>query len=472
MSEIKLISPLLDGFSVGNPISEHNGVCCYPAIKENTDKKYIVKVISIPASQVQMDALLLAGAYKDPADAMEYFHLLGSDILKEAELLKKLSKLDGFLPYESWQMEPITRRRLGYQVYLVGSYKKSLEKYLKKHAVTHLEAINLGLDLCAALTVCRESGSLYVALKPANIFVSDKKEYRIGDLGFVNLDALNYSALPEKYYSPYTPPELYDPMVSLNLTADTYALGMILYQLYNDGQLPFKGRKVPQETEFPSPVNADYELAEIIMKAIHPNVDERWKDPKELGKALAAYMQKNAVNDIPITPYTPLDIPAENIVPVQELEEEPISNSSDSESSEGAAVSAVQTVTEEAPTAEENKLDALQDEDDPSVPSEEIAAEEEKIEQEERPTGIVEEHTPDPDIEEEEKEENRSGALAEIMDKAEELISHELPEDIKIHQPVEQPDPFAFVVDDLEEMDDTASLEEPEIAEEPDKNSE
>ena len=308
MSEIKLISPLLDGFSVGNPISEHNGVCCYPAIKENTDKKYIIKVISIPASQVQMDALLLAGAYKDPADAMEYFRLIGNDILEEAELLKKLSKLDGFLPYEGWQMEPITRRRLGYQVYLVSSYKKPLDKHLKKHAVTHLEAINLGLDLCAALTVCRESGSLYVDLKPSNIFVSDKKEYRIGDLGFVKLDALNYSAMPEKYFSPYTPPELYDPMTALNLTADTYALGMILYQLYNDGQLPFQGKIVPEETVFPSPVNADYELAEIIMKAIHPNPDERWKDPKELGKALAAYMQRNAVNDVPITPYTPLDV--------------------------------------------------------------------------------------------------------------------------------------------------------------------
>ena len=135
MSDIKLISPLLDGFSLGNPISEHHGVRCCPAIKENTDKKYIVKIISIPASQVQMDALLLAGAYKDPADAMAYYSQVGEDIMQEAELLKKLSKLDGFLPYEGWQMEPITRRRLGYEVYLVGSYKRTLDKYLKKHVL-------------------------------------------------------------------------------------------------------------------------------------------------------------------------------------------------------------------------------------------------------------------------------------------------------------------------------------------------
>ena len=316
MSELKLISPLLDGFSVGNPMSEHNGVRCYPAIKENTDKKYIVKVISVPASQTQMDALLLAGAYRDPADAMEYFQSISEDILKEAELLKTLSRLDGFLPYESWQIEPITRRRLGYEIYLAGSYKRSLEKYMKNHPVTHLEAVNLGLDMCAALTVCRDAGALYVALKPSNIFVSEKKEYRIGDLGFLQLDSLSYAALPEKYHSPYTPPELLDPMAAMNMTADTYALGMILYQLYNDGQLPVKELRALGE-ELPMPVNADYEIAEIIMKAVHLDPSQRWDDPRELGKALAAYMQRNTINDVPITLHVPSDIDSSDILITQ-----------------------------------------------------------------------------------------------------------------------------------------------------------
>ena len=73
MSDPKNISPLLDGFLLGAPISEHHGVVCCPAIKENSNKKCIVKIISVPASQAQFDALMLAGAYKDPGDAMEYF---------------------------------------------------------------------------------------------------------------------------------------------------------------------------------------------------------------------------------------------------------------------------------------------------------------------------------------------------------------------------------------------------------------
>lgn len=147
MSETQLISPLLDGFALGNPISEHDGVRCCPAIKENSDKKYIVKIISIPASQAQMDAFLLSGAFKNPEDVMGYFKQIGEDIMKEAQFLKDISRLEGFLSYDGWQMEPITRKRLGYEVYLVSSYKRSLEKHVRRNPVTHLEALNLGLDL-------------------------------------------------------------------------------------------------------------------------------------------------------------------------------------------------------------------------------------------------------------------------------------------------------------------------------------
>ena len=63
MSEPKLISPMLDDFAMGGPISDHHGVRCCPAMPNGSDKRYIVKVISIPASQVQLEAFLLTGIY-------------------------------------------------------------------------------------------------------------------------------------------------------------------------------------------------------------------------------------------------------------------------------------------------------------------------------------------------------------------------------------------------------------------------
>ncbi len=300
MSDPKRISPLLDGYAMGAPMSSHDGVVCCPAMREDSEKKYIVKVISVPASQVQLNALLLTGAYKDPAAATDYFKSQAEGIVKEAQLLNKLSSLEGYLPYDSWQIVPMEGSELGYDVYLISSYKRSLDKFMRRNPMTHLGAVNLGLDLCAALSICRKKGYLYLDLKPTNIFISDDKEYRIGDLGFVPLNSLKYATMPKKYRSVYTAPELHDDMATINTTADIYAVGLILYQIYNNGVLPFTD-KAPDEP-LPSPLNADYEIAEIIMKACDPDPAARWKSPIEMGQALVGYMQRNVVNDLPINP--------------------------------------------------------------------------------------------------------------------------------------------------------------------------
>ena len=303
LTEPKLISPLLDGFVMGNAMSEHNGISCHPAMKEGSDDKYIVKIISLPASQVQLDALLLTGAYKDTADALDYFTAEAESIVRETEILDKLSRLDGFLAYEATQIVP-KDAGLGNHVYLLGSYKRSLERHIHRSRMTHLEAVNLGLDLCQALAICRRSGYMYVNLKPANIFISKNREYRIGDIGFVSLDSLKYTSLPGKYFSAYSAPESKNPLNSLNTTHDTYSAGMVLYQVFNDGVLPAISED-PAKPILP-PVNADYEIAAIIMKAIAPDPANRWNDPIEMGQALVAYMQRNTVNNTPLAPKTEL----------------------------------------------------------------------------------------------------------------------------------------------------------------------
>lgn len=300
MSELKLVSPLLDGFEMGDPVSDHNGVRCCPAMKENSDDKYIVKIISVPASQKQLDALLLTGAYKNAEAAAAYFKELAEDTVKEARLLQQLAKLEGFLSYEGWQIVPMDGDDTGFDVYLLGSYKRSLEKHLQRNTMTHLGVLNLGIDLCTALSLCRRAGFIYTDLKPGNIFITDKREFRIGDLGFSKLSAMKYTSLPQRQISRFTPPELHDPLATLNPTVDTYAVGMILYMIYNNGHIPFE-TKAPMMI-LPAPLNADYEMAEIILKACDPNPRKRYQTPVEMGKALVSYMQRNRVNDIPIVP--------------------------------------------------------------------------------------------------------------------------------------------------------------------------
>ena len=303
MSESNLASPLLDGFALGKPMSDRPGVCCCPAMKEGSDQKYIVKILSMPASQTQLDALLVTGAYKDPAAALDYYRQTAEDAAAEAEFLQSLAKLEGFRSFEGWQVAPMKKNRLGYHVYLVSHYAKTLEKVMRRTAITHLQAVNLGLDLCAALSLCRRAGHIYVDLKPTNIFLNESGHFEIGDLGFVSTKFLDYTSMPDKYLSPYCAPEARDPMATLNLTMDTYALGMVLYRIYNGGALP----QLPDDPAKPldAPRYADEEMTAIILRALAPAKEDRWQDPADLGQALAAYLQSAAPSEEPIAPSAP-----------------------------------------------------------------------------------------------------------------------------------------------------------------------
>ena len=306
MSEPKLISPMLDDFDMGGPISDHDGVKCCPAMRKNSDEKYIVKIISVPASQTKMDALLLTGAYSDRNSALSYFKSLANGIADEKKILDNLAQLEGFVPFEDYQIVPMEDNS-GYDVYLLSPYRRTLERIMTKKPMTQLAAVNLGLDICAALAVARRSGYMCVDLKPSNIFVEGDNEYKIGDLGFVKLSALKYASVPDMYRSCYTAPEAEDAFAALNDTMDIYSIGLILYQIFNGGILPFSGTCAPNE-EFSAPALADAEMSEIILKACNPDPAQRWSDPALMGQALVNYMQKNAVNDTPLIVEEPVSV--------------------------------------------------------------------------------------------------------------------------------------------------------------------
>lgn len=348
MNTPRFVSPILDGFMTGEAISDHNAVRCYPAMKEDADDKFIVKTITVPSSKTQLDALLLTGAYSSEEEALSYFHEMAKGVCEEVDLLTRLSALEGFVPYLNHQIEP-TEDGSGYEVFLISEYKRSLSRQFTKEPLTQLGAINLGLDLCAALTVCRRAGYIYVDLKPNNVFVTGDKEYKIGDLGFVRLDGLRYASLPDKYRSDYTAPEVSDAFAPLNDTLDIYALGLILYQAYNNGALP-DFENTPEGTPFQPPQYADYEIAEIILKACAPKPEDRWASPIQMGQAIVSYMQRNGANDTPIIPVINTEETVEDAqTPSDDQIDTDISEQSEAADTDGVPE---ENITEDVPAAE------------------------------------------------------------------------------------------------------------------------
>ncbi len=352
---------MLDGFTLGESISEHSGVECYPAMRNDSDKRFIVKKISLPASQVQVEALLLTGVFRDDKAVRAYYEELAQSIHEEVQTLNALAEQRGFVPCQNCQVVPM-ESGIGFEVHLLSRYRKTLERFTRRDPMTHLGAVNLGIDLCAALAVCREAGWLYVDLKPENIFVFDDQEYRIGDLGFLSLDSLQYASLPDRYRSIYTAPEVADAYACLNSTMDTYALGLVLYQIYNSGALPFDGLQGRQawleqlaagEAIVP-PCCADEEMAGIILKAIALQPQDRWQTPAEMGHALIGYMQRNEVNHVPLIPIVKAEEPSEEISePAQEQPAQELPTAEPVQAPDPEPVASAEMTEEAQPSSEE-----------------------------------------------------------------------------------------------------------------------
>lgn len=299
MSAPRLISPLLDNFVMGEPIYDQGGIRILPAMEQGKENKYIVKIISTPATQTQVDALLISGAYKDADEVNGYFAELSDAVIREARVLTQLSSAGGFDGYENMQVVPMDDGN-GYDVYLLAPYRPTWARVSQQKTITQLDGYNLALDICAALSVARRNGYIYTNLKPENISVTASGSYHICDLGLLSLDYLQYSSLPSAYFSAYTAPEITDAYSSPSNTMDVYALGMILYEIFNGG-LPLTDAN-PGSAELAAPAYAEEEFAQIILKAIHPEPAERWQDPTEMGQAIVSVMQRNGVSDAPIIP--------------------------------------------------------------------------------------------------------------------------------------------------------------------------
>lgn len=468
LSEPRLISPLLDGFVMGDPISNHDGVRSCPAMQLETEKKYIVKIVSLPASQAKLAALILAGAFADREAALAYFKELADGVLEETELLQRLAKFEGFVAFENWQMVPMEEEEDGFDIYLLGEYRPTLENVLRTNEMTHLQAVNMGLDLCTALSVARRNGYLYANLQPTNVYVCNEKEFRIGDLGFLNLNSLQFASLPDKYRSDYTPPEISDAFAALNTTMDTYAVGLLLYQAYNDGKLP------PVGISMDAPRYADLQLSEIILKACAVNPEERWQDPVQMGQALANYMQSNTVND---TPIVPVPVEAEQPVIEEIVEEEENTEPSTEdilaevdqalEAAPAIIPAGTEEVTEEVVEAVEESEPIIEAVEEDQMIEEAVA--EEEIPEETAEEEPVQEEESISDEEQEASEEESCETIdetAEILAQADDLIAHQLPDPPVAPEPIEVTLPTTEETPVEEEPAEEVAAEEVESEEE------
>ena len=329
MSELKLISPLLDGMIVEKEFPEQDGRTNYTLRKRNSEERFTLNRLSVPASDSQVRALILSGAYSSEEAVHEYYGKVVADISQELEKGKVLAASGCYSAPIGYQ-SVVKEEGIGYDVYILYPQYVPLSVLLSENAISNLRAVNLGIDLCEAACACRDAGYLFENINPENIFLTKKGSFLVGGLGLVSLEDLRYACVPEEYIGAYSAPELSDITAPLNLTVDLYSIGMVLYRVYNGNHGPFEDENTGEGMadklrmtgkQLPTPLFADYELASIILKACSFNQEDRYQSPEQFKQALILYMQRNEVSDSLIVP--PIVASPEPLENLGEFEEDP-----------------------------------------------------------------------------------------------------------------------------------------------------
>jgi serine/threonine protein kinase len=180
-------------------------------------------------------------------------------------------------------------------------YLTSLDKYSALKELTAAEVIKAGLDIASALSVCHAENIMHRDIKTANIFVNEKDIFKLGDFGLAKKLTDSARAKSKVGTDAYKAPEVFNPYGKYDKTADIYSLGLVLYELFNHGRLPFMpeypqtygpheveeaiSRRVQGEIP-PHPMVASKTIAEVIVKACSPNPKDRYQTADELRLAL------------------------------------------------------------------------------------------------------------------------------------------------------------------------------------------
>lgn len=271
-----------------------------------------VKHISMPANQDDLNMIRseLGTANEDTINSYLYESL--QDMLGEYFQMKSLQGNTNIVACQDIQQIP-KADGIGYDVYIWMELLESLSKRIIDGKMDRNETIRMGMDICQALSLLRSNGIVHRDIKPQNIFVNARGDYKLGDFGSARGIKGTSTIMTIKGTFSYMAPEIMQGRPA-NYTSDLYSLGLVMYRLMNRNRHPFiqegdiSSARGIEESNYrrlggealPIPVDADEELGRIILKACAFEPRNRWQTPEEMYNALAALGEETIKKTSPI----------------------------------------------------------------------------------------------------------------------------------------------------------------------------
>ena len=307
--EYSVDAAVLDGWNITRLLGEGSYGKVFEIERSEFGQTYraALKVITVPQSSAEVRSVISEGMSVSQAEA--YFHGIVEELMHEFSIMFKLKGTANVVSCEDLRVLEHPDG-IGWDILIRMELLHPLLPYVYEHPMARRDIIRLGIDICKALELCQRYNIIHRDIKPENIFISDNRDYKLGDFGIARTIERTTSGLSKKGTYSYMAPEVYAGR-EYGFSVDTYSLGLVLYRMLNKNRGPFLpqppeaitfssreqalARRISGEA-LPRPFYGEGRLGEIVLKACAFDPKDRYSSPQQLRQELEAilYTQTDA----------------------------------------------------------------------------------------------------------------------------------------------------------------------------------
>lgn len=201
-------------------------------------------------------------------------------VKNESAIMYKLRQCPNIVAYEEEDLRQleINGRNEGYYFLIRMELLKNVCDMIKDRTFSFEEKniIRLAKDIACGIKAAHDINIIHRDIKPSNFFMSDEGVYKLGDF---NISKQTVSSNSFAGTEGYIAPEIYrarsNSQAGYTAQADIYSFGICLYQMMNNGLLPFEETNPTddaitirmQGTPLNPPAKASPVFSQIILRA-------------------------------------------------------------------------------------------------------------------------------------------------------------------------------------------------------------
>ncbi|MBR0463022.1 MAG: serine/threonine protein kinase [Clostridia bacterium] len=281
-------------------------------VHSDQDVSAALKVIPIPRDEAQYKEKLQAFGGSEER-VREWIDRELRYAQTEIEIMQRMKKENNIVCFED---ATIYQRAdtYGYDVIIRMEKLVRLDSFLRVCDFTYNMKRNeelflrIWIELAQGLRFCEAQGIVHFDVKPDNIFYAEptRNLFKLGDFG-VSIRSENGRKVGEGMIvgtRNYMAPEIYGAYGG-DIRSDMYSLALVMYELFNDGKLPYIHSPYPSDEEneaalsqrfsgatLPPPRNISVPLWEIMARCLAYYPENRYPSMDALLSDLTAYKKQ------------------------------------------------------------------------------------------------------------------------------------------------------------------------------------